>query len=145
MLDDQMFKSVISSTPLISIDLIVKKDNVILLGRRVNKPAKGLFFSVGGRVFKEEKIKNALIRIAKNELSLDLKTTPRFLGVFEHFYTDSIYENVTTHYVNLAYEINLEKLGNLPSEQHSEYQWFTVEELQNSTQVHKYVKDYFEH
>jgi hypothetical protein len=67
-------------------------------------------------VFKDEKINIALILIAKNKLGLDLKTTPRFLGVFEHFYTDSIYENTTTHCVNLAYEINLEKLGNLPSE-----------------------------
>ena len=85
-----------------------------------------------------------MIRIAKNELGLDLNTALRFLGVFERFYTDSIYENTTTHYVNLAYEINLEKLGSLPSAQHSEYQWSTVEELQNSIQVRKYLNDYFE-
>jgi len=50
MLDDQIFKTVINSTPLISIDLLVKKDNKILLGRHINKPAQGYLFSIGGRV-----------------------------------------------------------------------------------------------
>ena len=28
----------------------------------------------------------------------------KFIGVFENFYDDSIYGNVSTHYVNFAYE-----------------------------------------
>jgi colanic acid biosynthesis protein WcaH len=143
MLNDQAFKTVISSTPLISIDLLVKKDNKILLGKRINKPAQGYFFSIGGRVYKNETIDNAMIRIAKNELNIELKLTPRFIGVFEHFYDDSIYQGVSTHYVNLAYEIKIEETLNLPTEQHNEYQWFTIDELLESKQVHKYVKDYF--
>ena len=68
---------------------------------------------------------------------------PRFVGVFEHFYDDSIYQDTSTHYVNLAYEIELEETLNLPTEQHNEYQWLTIDELLKSKQVHKYVKDYF--
>jgi len=63
--------------------------------------------------------------------------------VFEHFYDDSIYEDVSTHYLNLAYEYEVEEISNLPIQQHSEYQWFGVDELLNSTQVHEYTKDYF--
>jgi colanic acid biosynthesis protein WcaH len=140
MLDDQTFKTVISSTPLISIDLLVKKDNKILLGKRINKPAQGCLFSIGGRVYKK---RNNLMRIASNELNISLKLTPRFIGVFEHFYDDSIYQDVSTHYVNLAYEIEIEETLNLPSEQHNEYQWLTIDELLKSKQVHKHVKDYF--
>lgn len=143
MLDDQTFKTVISSTPLISIDLLVKKDNKILLGKRINKPAQGYFFSTGGRVYKNETIDNAMIRIAKNELNIELKLIPRFIGVFEHFYDDSIYQDVSTHYVNLAYEIEIEETLNLPTEQHNDYQWLAIDELLKSKQVHKYVKDYF--
>jgi len=44
MLSDDVFQIVIDSTPLISIDILIKKDNKILLGRRTNKPAKGFFF-----------------------------------------------------------------------------------------------------
>ena len=143
MLDDQTFKTVISSTPLISIDLLVKKDNKILLGKRINKPAQAYLFSIGGRVYKNETIKSAMMRIANNELNISLKSIPKFMGVFEHFYEDSIYQDVSTHYVNLAYEIEIEEAPKLPTEQHNEYQWLTIDELLKSKQVHKYVKDYF--
>jgi len=143
MLDDQTFEAVISSTPLISIDLLVKKDNKILLGKRINKPAQGYLFSIGGRVYKNETIDSAMMRIASNELNISLKLTPSFIGVFEHFYDDSIYEDVSTHYVNLAYEIEIEGTLNLPTEQHNECQWLTIDELLKSKQVSKYVKNYF--
>jgi len=143
MLDDQIFKTVVDSAPLISIDILIKKDNKILLGKRINKPAQGYFFSIGGRINKNETIDNAMARVALNELNIDLKSTPKFIGVFEHFYNDSMYKNVSTHYVNLAYEYEVEGVQNLPTEQHSEYQWFSVEELLNNDQVHLYVKDYF--
>jgi len=143
MLDDQAFKAVIRSTPLISIDLLVKKDNKILLGKRINKPAQGYLFSIGGRIYKNETIDSAMMRIAKNELNIELKLMPRFIGVFEHFYDDSIYEDVSTHYVNLAYEIEIEETLNLPTKQHNEYQWLTIDELLESNQVHEYVKGYF--
>jgi colanic acid biosynthesis protein WcaH len=143
MLGDQIFKTVVDSTPLVSIDILLKKDNKVLLGRRVNKPAQGYFFSIGGRINKNETIDNAMARVALNELNIYLKSTPEFIGVFEHFYDDSMYENVSTHYVNLAYEYEVEEISDLPAEQHSEYQWFYIDELLESNQVHKYVKDYF--
>ena len=143
MLDDQTFEVVISSTPLISIDLLVKKGNKILLGKRINKPAQDYLFSTGGRIYKNETINSAMMRIANNELNISLKLTPRFIGVFEHFYDDSIYQDVSTHYVNLAYEIEIEETLNLPTEQHNEYKWLTIDELLKNKQVHKYVKDYF--
>ena len=144
MLDNQTFKTVVSSTPLISIDLLVKKDNKILLGKRINKPAQGYLFSIGGRVYKNESIQQATARIAKTELNIELKLTPKFAGVFEHFYNDGIYKGVSTHYINLAYEVDINnEMLNLPTEQHNEYQWLSINKLLNSKQVHKYVKNYF--
>jgi len=144
MLDNQTFKTVVSSTPLISIDLLVKKDNKILLGKRINKPAQGYLFSIGGRVYKNESIQQATARIAKTELNIELKLIPKFIGVFEHFYDDGIYKDISTHYINLAYEVDINnEMLNLPTEQHNEYQWLSIDELLKSKQVHKYVKDYF--
>ena len=120
MLDYDTFKVVVDSVPLISIDILVKKDNKVLLGKRVNKPAQGYYFSIGGRIKKNETINQAMERIVKNELDIKLKLTPRFIGVYEHFYNDSIYQDVSTHYVNLAYEIKIEETLNLPNEQHNE-------------------------
>ena len=143
MLNDKIFKVVVDSTPLISIDILLKKDNKILLGKRTNKPAQGYFFSTGSRINKNETIDNAMVRIAKDELNVELKSIPKFIGVFEHFYDDSVYRDVSTHYVNLTYELEVEKSLDLPTDQHSEYKWFTTEKLLESDQVHKYTKDYF--
>ena len=143
MLDDATFKTIVDSAPLISIDILARKNNKVLLGKRVNKPAQGYYFSTGGRVNKNETINSAMHRIAKDELNIELKTTPNFICVFEHFYDDGIYQEVSTHYVNIAYEYQVEEIPDLPTEQHSEYKWFTIGELLESRQVHKYTKDYF--
>ena len=66
MLDDQIFKTVVDSAPLVSIDILLNKDGKILLGKRLNKPAQGYFFSTGGRINKNETIDNAMVRIAFN-------------------------------------------------------------------------------
>ena len=143
MLDDQIFKTVVDSVPLVSIDILIKRNNKVLLGKRINKPAQGYFFSIGGRINKDETIDSAMNRIAKDELNIELKTTPKFIGVFEHLYDDGIYEDISTHYVNLAYEYQVGEIIDLPTEQHSEYKWFDVDELLESNQVHNYTKDYF--
>ena len=143
MLDNATFKTIVDSAPLISIDVLAKRNNKVLLGKRVNKPAQDYYFSIGGRIRKNETIDNAMTRIFQNELNIELQSKPKFIGVFEHFYNDSIYEDVSTHYVNLAYEYEVEEVPNLPTEQHDEYKWFTIDELLQSEQVHKYTKDYF--
>ena len=97
-----------------------------MLGRRVKKPAQGYFFLIGGRINKNKAINSAMKRITENELNIELTTTPRLVGVFEHFYDDSIYESVSTHYVNLAYEYEAKEVLNLPAEHHNEYKWFAV-------------------
>ena len=121
MLNDTTFKTIVDSAPLISIDILLKNDGKVLLGKRVNQPAQGYFFSTGGKINKNESIANAMARVASNELNLELKYVPKFIGVFEHFYDDSIYKDVSTHYVNLAYEYEVEEIPDLPAEQHSEY------------------------
>jgi colanic acid biosynthesis protein WcaH len=57
--------------------------------------------------------------IAKYELNIKLKLMFGFIGVFEFFYDDSIYQDISTHYVNLAYEIEIEDASNLPTEQYN--------------------------
>ena len=82
-----------------------------------------------------------MTRMAKTEFNIELKLTPKFIGVFEHFYDDGVYEDVSTHYINLAYEVNINnETLNLPVEQHNEYHWLTIDELIKSKQVHKHVK-----
>lgn len=146
MLTDEEFISVIKLTPLISIDFIVKNHrNEVLLGKRVNSPARGYYFVPGGRVFKDECLEDAFIRLSLSELG---RCIPRdkwiFRGIYEHFYTDNKYnDSFTTHYIVLAFEITLEQLVLPPIQQHSDYKWLNQLFIMNDTTVHKYTKDYF--
>ena len=142
-LSGDLFRTIVDNTALVSVDLIVKHKGKVLLGKRVNKPAQGYWFTLGGRVLKNETIQSAIQRIGKLELGIIIANDPKFIGVFEHLYDDSIFDAVSTHYVNLAYEIEVSGLEDLPEDQHNDYRWFNLEELIQSDEVHKYVKDYF--
>jgi colanic acid biosynthesis protein WcaH len=147
MLDSNTFKTVVDSTPLVSIDLIIINNNdEILLGKRKNKPAQGFYFTIGGRVYKNESMIVAANRILDEELGLKLKCELTFIGIFEHFYEDSIFSNTSTHYVNMAYKINLNDadLNSLSTTQHSKYKWASLSDLMSDSNVHSNVKAYFE-
>ena len=143
-LNDDVFKTVIENMPMVSVDLLVKHKGRVMLGKRLNRPAKGYWFTLGGRVLKNEPIKETIRRIGQTELGQEIDTTDvAFVGIFEHFYDDSIFEGVSTHYINLVYEIELSDIDDLPTEQHSEYRWFEVDALMQSDEVHRYIKDIF--
>lgn len=142
------FKQVIKNTPLISLDLIVtNEDRQLLLGLRKNRPAQGYWFVPGGRILKDETIESAFERLTLNELGKTFfMQQGKFKGVYQHFYADSaMSEGISTHYVVLAYQlsVNLVEL-NLPTEQHSCYQWLTADEALSEQKVHLHSKWYFE-
>ena len=146
-LDNNTFETVIDSTPLISIDLVVKNpQGQALLGFRTNRPAQGYWFVPGGRIQKNESMKNAFIRLCQNELGLTCTIVQAtFLGPYEHFYDDSVFgEHISTHYVVLGYEIIVDESElSLRTEQHSKYQWLDVNTLLKQDNVHKHSKWYF--
>lgn len=147
MLELDKFKTLVDIAPLVSIDFIVKNsEDKILLGKRVNKPAKDYYFTLGGRVYKNETLNEAKKRVLKDEIGLNIEDfNPKFIGVFEHFYNDSfVDDNISTHYVNLAYEINLSYIQDLPKKQHNDYIWLSLNEIINDLSIHEYVKNYFD-
>jgi colanic acid biosynthesis protein WcaH len=146
-LEQDVFKKIIDATPLISIDLVIQNsDGKYLLGLRNNRPAQGFWFVPGGRVFKNETLDNAFIRIAKEELGVNsCRNNAEPLGVFEHFYEDCVFDNeISTHYVVLGYKIVLDIIiDELPDSQHQQYIWLSKEELLKHSNVHLHSKWYF--
>ena len=99
-LDKDTFSTVIENAPLISIDLVVKNsEDKILLGQRVNKPAKNSWFVPGGRIYKDEKIEDAFQRITKDEIGKIYKIdNAKFKGVYQHFYNDNVLHSICKRY-----------------------------------------------
>lgn len=145
-LSEPDFMSVIQSTPLVSIDLILRNEaGDVLLGKRKNRPAKSFWFVPGGRVLKGEEIHKAINRISRNELNCDLLDQDmRFLGVYEHFYDDSMFsDDISTHYVVLGYQAEITLELSLPFEQHFDYKWFSLDEVKRNPLVHQNTRAYF--
>jgi colanic acid biosynthesis protein WcaH len=146
-LDAATFKTVVASTPLLSIDLLVENERgEYLLGLRKNRPAKGYWFVPGGRVQKNESLDDAFNRISTVELNVRLeRSMASFLGVYEHFYNDSFSSSLTsTHYIVLAYKIKLKSdLVRLDMFQHYDLCWSCVDSILTGDS-HIYTKRYFE-
>ncbi|CAH2898866.1 MAG: GDP-mannose mannosyl hydrolase (EC [uncultured Paraburkholderia sp.] len=149
MLTELDFLDVVRLTPLVAMDLIVSDaDGRILIGHRRNRPARGTWFVLGGRILKDETLDAAFSRIADAELGVAklARSSARFEGVFEHHYSDNFAgkPGVSTHYIVLAYAFSLagsERLGR--PDQHSDYLWLAPAELLARDDVHDNTKAYF--
>lgn len=148
-LDLDAFMQVVQNAPLISIDLLVyNESNEVLLGWRKNLPAKDCWFVPGGRIHKDETIREAFARISESETGLRLDILgAEFHGVYEHLYPGENFADQPgfgTHYIVLAFEIKPVQAGiPLPKEQHVQYCWMPIPELLASPDVHWNVKNYF--
>jgi len=147
-LPSAIFKTVIEHAPLISIDLIIKnQEGRVLLGYRNNRPAQDCWFVPGGRIKKNETMASAFKRLSLNELGVEFSLTQaELIGPFEHFYSDNFSGNdFSTHYIALGYRLVIDDATLLlPTEQHSQYSWMTVNELLEHPNVHKHSRWYFE-
>ena len=147
MLNLKIFQKVISSSPLVSIDLCLVHRDSLLLGKRTNEPLKGRWFTPGGRIMKNERWEDCIERIAKVELGLNLNyEDSELMGVWNHFYnTSAVNEKISTHYVNLPHIFLLEKsLDIFMDDQHEEMRWFKLNDIASDPH-HEYMKLYADH
>jgi len=68
--------------PFSCVDLIIFQNDAILLTKRTRKPFKGKWHLPGSMIRKNERMKDAIQRTAKEELNLYVKIE-EFLGVYE--------------------------------------------------------------
>ncbi|EFJ8097383.1 GDP-mannose mannosyl hydrolase [Escherichia coli] len=147
LLNDNLFSTIINHTPLVAIDLIIENEfKEILVGKRINRPARGFWFVPGGRIRKNESLIDAFSRVCQSEIDLAASiNNAKFFGVYEHFYNDSFYgDEFSTHYVVLAYKILVDKNNIIPSfGQHDQYSWMNYSDLIKDDSVHDNTKAYF--
>ena len=75
----EKFKEVYALVPRLTIEVIVKTPEGIILSKRSIDPYKGFWHIPGGTVFLEEKLEDAVIRVAGDEIGLEVGIT-KFLG-----------------------------------------------------------------
>ncbi|PXX97668.1 GDP-mannose mannosyl hydrolase [Halomonas sp. LBP4] len=145
-LSDADFGRVVAHTPLVSLDFVVTNpQGDWLLGQRLNRPAQGSWFVPGGRIRKDEPLEAAARRLTETELDqIHELATMRFLGVYQHFYADSVVSpEISTHYVVLAYQLQTTPdLDALPQQQHDRYRWWSPRAIANAEAVHVNTRAY---
>ena len=148
-LPEEIWRTCVDSTPIFGIDMIIfSRKHGVLMGSRINNPAKGKLFVPGGRVYKNERIIDAFNRILLSETGLTFPfEKSNSLGLHEHFYNVTNWSTIecSTHYIiegrlievepeNIKLKINL-------NEQHSNFKWISLEDIQSNS-IHAYSKMY---
>ena len=134
------WETIVRNVPLVSVDLVVKHNDGVLLGKRQNEPAKDEWFVPGGRVRKNERLTDAVHRIAQEELNCDVEIN-QSLGVFEHFYDTSDIPSVDSkHYLANGFVVTPNKEPSIGDDQHEEVRTFS----EPFTEFHPYVEQYLQ-
>ena len=99
---------------------------------------EGIFYTLGGRVLKNESIVDTAIRKLKEEAGITTLKRKLFLGgIMEEFFEDSIYQGVGTHNVNIFFGyISPPNVTIQMDSQHSQVQWFDIK----SQDFHHHVR-----
>lgn len=82
---DDEWTTIVRNVPIVSVDLIVLTDEGVILAKRTNDPAKGEWFVPGGRVRKGERLEEAVLRVGREELGVEVEIVES-IGVYEHLY-----------------------------------------------------------
>lgn len=72
-LSDEEFFQIYTRVPRLNVDLVIKSDDGILFALRNEEPCLNEWNLIGGTVYKEELISDAVVRVAKAEAGLDVK------------------------------------------------------------------------
>lgn len=85
-------------SPILVIDVIIEKDNKIVLIKRKNEPFKGKLAIPGGKVEVGETVEESAIREAKEETSLDIELTD-VMGIYSDPRRDPRWPSVSTVFI----------------------------------------------
>ena len=117
-----------ASVPLIAVGAVIFKQNKVLLVKRKNPPAQGMWAIPGGKVQWGETLKQALRREIKEELNIDIEPG-RLIKVIEFVPKQ---ENARFHYIILDYLATITGGEPKAGDDALAVKWFDRKELKNS-------------
>ena len=135
------YRTIAEYVPIVSVDLLVFHSGGLLLLRRENEPAKGEWFVPGGTVLKRETLRQAVHRVANEELGVDVLIDDE-LGVYEHFYDATETAGVSTkQYLATAFLVTPVSDQFTTDDQHSEITVMSKPFPDLHNYVERYIRD----
>lgn len=123
------YKSILSSIPILCVDLLIINNGKFLLLKRENEPAKGEYWFPGGRLLKFETIRDASLRKAREEVNLECDFK-NIISVEETIFKKNSNMSCDIHTINIVCKLvtnNIKKikLDNL----HSDFLWASFQDI----------------
>ena len=86
LIPEELYRSFVDAMPILCVDCVIVNDfGKYLLVKRMNEPLKGEWWTPGGRVYKGEKLEDAVRRKISEELGIQLKSL-KPLGYYEDLF-----------------------------------------------------------
>jgi|SRR5579872_325023 len=82
-LPEEEFESIFAKVPRLTVEVVLTSPNGVLLARRLSGPCRGLWALPGGTVRLGEPLTDAVVRVAREELDVEV-ATGRLLGYLEY-------------------------------------------------------------
>ncbi len=125
----EKYKEVMDISPICCVDVLFFNSDKTktLLFKRENEPMKGVYFSVGGRLLKNELLGDCAVRQTLREVGININKNELTLGgTLEEIHPNSVFNGVSYHAVVIYYGYVLTDEEIKLDSQHSEYKWFSV-------------------
>lgn len=127
----ERYRAAMEEFPIVTVDVVfLNADKTkILLGKRVNEPFAGVFYSFGGRLHKNEDLQDATSRIAREEVGISLSPADSiFAGVLNEINDTSIFPGVNYQAITLYFGCTITEDAFSLDSQHSDVQWFPIDD-----------------
>jgi len=126
---DEVWSDIVEHVPIPTVDLLVVTDDSLLLAKRQNEPAKGEWFVPGGRIQKGECLEEAVHRVAREELGVEV-VVENELGAYDHRYeTADVADVGGKHYVAHGYVVRPQSDTVSLDNQHTDAKYFGFNSL----------------
>ena len=83
---EETYKIILNNSVNVCVDVCLRYNNRYLLIKRNEEPMKGVYWPIGGRVFKGERAEDAARRKIKEEIGIDFTDELRPIGFYEDTY-----------------------------------------------------------
>lgn len=133
------YRDLLKYWPVFTVDVVfLNKDMTkILLFKRSNNPLRGEYYTIGGRLNKNERIIDCAVRQAQKEVGINVdKKRLIYGGIQEEMHTNSIFKNISYHALTLFFGYKIENEKIKLDSQHSEYKWFFIRDKR----IHPLIK-----
>lgn len=142
---DETYETIHRLMPIVCVDVVIMVEDKVLLIKRDKEPAKDQYWFPGGRLLKNESIKDAASRIVKSETNLNIFNILH-LGFDETvFAEDPFGHGEGTHTVNHVYGARIKSMDLIAlalDEHHTEYLLHELNDVFYNDKMDSYVKKF---